>query len=506
MSDNIRIAKNTVFLYIRMLFIMIVSLYTSRVVLDKLGVDDYGLYYAVCGVVTMLSFISGTLSFGTYRFITCELGVGNKDKLKLTFSTALCANIVIAGIMLLLLETGGLWFVHHKLVIPPDRFSAAMIVYQISLVTMLFNILQIPFQADIIAHEKMNAYAYIGIFEAIGKLSVCFLITLGPFDNLINYALFWAIIQIITACLYIYFSHSHFSEVRFTLSFDRDILKKILGFSGWNIAANMSETFKLQGIIIVLNMFFQPAIVGAQAVANQIANAIMQFVSNFRTAIDPQVIKLYAAGDYEASKKLTLRSAAYTFDLILLLALPSLFTMNTILNLWLVEVPDYCVVFAQWAIIQRIPCAIDGSFFTPIVASGNIKRNAIYALSFCITQLLLLVFIFKIGGGVMWVQYIGFIFIAAFSFCVKPIILHVDVNYGFREILVCFANCCKVLIPSVALAWLTSIFVGEESIMHAIVSFVLIMLSVVFCSVVLMEKDDRAKVFNYITKRLLKRV
>lgn len=502
MSDSKRIAKNTIFLYIRMLLIMAVTLYTSRVVLDKLGVEDYGLYNAVYGVVGMLSFITGTLSFGISRFITFELGAGNREKLKLTFSTALCANLVIAGILLVLLETIGLWFVHNKLVIASDRFDAATNVYQLSLVTMVFQLVQIPYMSGIIAHEKMNAYAYVSIFEAVGRLAVCYMISIGPFDKLVNYTVFLVLVQAITSFLYMLYSRYHFDESRFSLKFDKNILKNILSFSGWNIAANMSETFKLQGVIVLINVFFQPAVVAAQAVANQIAGGVMQFVNNFRIAIDPQIIKLYAAGDYEESKRLTLNSAVYTFDLILILVLPCFFTMNTILDLWLVDVPEYCVVFAQWAILQRIASSVGGALFTPLVAAGKIKKNSIYALLFCITQLVLLVIIFKLGGGVMWVQYLGLIFSFVFTFLVRPLILHVDVNYEMKDVVECFGNCAKVLIPSVLISVVIQFYVGDETLGHATLSFVLIMIAVASCAIAFMGIDDRKKLFAYMQKTL----
>ena len=505
MSDNKRIAKNTIFLYIRMLLILGVTLYASRVVLDKLGVEDYGLYNVVGGVVAILSFISGTLSFGTSRFITFELGTGNTEKLKTTFSTSFYANVLIGIILLVALETVGLWFVNNKLVIPPDRFDAALIVYQISLLTMLFNIIQIPYRSAIIAHEEMGVYAYTSIFEAAGKLIACYLIAVGPFDQLVNYALFLALFQIATTLLYMYYCVRHFEETRPSKRFDKTIVKNILGFSGWNMAANMGQTFNIQGIVIIMNMFFMPAVVGAQAIASQIGNGIWQFVGSFRTAIDPQIIKLYAAGDYEGSKKLTLRSAVYTFDLILLLALPCFFLMKFILNLWLVEVPDYCLVFAQWVILQRIPAAIDGTFFTPMVASGRIKRNALFAIASSLGMLGILYVIFKLGGDVMWVQYICLIQSVCFSFIVKPYILYKDVNYGIREMLLCFVECFKVMIPAFAFSYLVYRFVGEDTFLQAGASLILIMAVVCICSFIFMNKTDRQLLITFVQNKLKQR-
>lgn len=485
-----------------MLVILSVTLYTFRVVLEQLGVEDFGLYNVVGGVVAVISFISGTLSFGTSRFITYELGTRNQNKLKLTFSTSLVANLAIGLIMFVFLESIGLWFVYNKLVIPDNRFDAALIVYQISLVTMLFNFLQIPYRSDIIAHEQMSVYAYVSIFEALGRLGTCYLITVGPFDYLVNYALFGALVQILTTLLYMVFCFRKYIETRFSLVFDKAILKNIFSFSGWNICANMSETFKLQGIVVIMNMFFMPAVIGAQAIANQIAGAIMQFVGNFRTAIDPQVIKLYAAGDYDASKKLTLSSTIYTFDLFLLLALPCYFLMSAILKLWLVEVPDYCLIFAQWTILQRIPTSISSSFFTPFVASGKIKKNSIVALICTAVQVIALLLIFKLGGDVMWVQYTGLIYSFIFCIVIRPILMHKEVKYSYREMFICMGECAKVFIPATIMAWASFHFIGDETLLRSAISLIMILFSVVLCSLIFMKKNDRSLVFSVVKKKI----
>lgn len=503
MVDGKRIAKNTMFLYIRMLLLMLISLYTSRVILDVLGIEDYGLFNVVGGVVGVFSFISGTLSFGVSRYITYELGTNNIKKLKSTFSTSLIANILVGLLLVVLLDTLGLWFFYNKLTISPERLSAAFVVYQISLITMLMGFVQIPYRAVIIAHEKMGVYAYIAIFEAIGLLAICYLIATGPFDKLINYSLFLAVVQFITSFYYIFYCVKRFDETKNLLEFDKTILKDILRFSGWNVSANISEALNINGIVIIMNMFFAPALVGAQAFANKIATTIMLFVSNFRIAIDPQVIKLYAKGDKEASKRLTLRSAVYTFDVILLLALPCIFHMETILDLWLVEVPAYAVIFAQWTVAQKIPSAIDGTFFTPMVASGKIKRNAIYSLIVKTLSLIALYVVFRMGGDVMWVQYIGMFSAIFYSFFVKSYILYKDVEYNATELFGCLWQCTKVLIPSLVIAILIFNLTGEETLWNSLLSFILIAINVLINSLVFMDKADRSSLFSMMKRKLV---
>ena len=335
MADGKRIVKNTGFLYIRMLLVMGVSLFTSRVVLDKLGVGDYALYTVVGGIVGLLSFLNGTLSIGTSRFLTYELGAGNKDRLKDTFVTTFYTHLILASLILLVMETGGMWYLYNKLVAPPERMEACFIVFQLSIFTMMVSITQVPYTASIMSHEKMGVYAYVSIFEALAKLGVCYMIVVTEYDRLIVYASLIALVQVVVAFTYRFYCKCQFEECRLSLSFDKSIFKELLGFSGWNVIANLTETLKSQGVLILMNMFLQPFVVASQAIANQVAQAMMQFVDNIRVAINPQVIKSYAAGDYEASKKLTLQSATYVYDVLLLLGLPLILLVRPVLNVWL---------------------------------------------------------------------------------------------------------------------------------------------------------------------------
>lgn len=499
MVDNKLIAKNTIFLYIRMLVIMAVTLYTSRVILDKLGVDDYGLYNVVGGVVGMLGFLNATLSTGTSRFIAYELGRNDIARLKRTFSTSFYTHLLLCGIVLVVMETIGLWFVYNKLVIPPDRLSAAVIVYQISIITTIISFTQVPYSATIMAHERMDIYAYVSIFEAAAKLAIAFLVSYTAFDRLIYYAILLALLQFLVAMYYRYYCSKYFTEARVGKNFDRGIFRELLGFSGWNIIANLSETLKSQGYIILINMFFQSAVVSAQAIGNQIANAMMQFIGNFRTAINPQIIKSYAAGEYEDSKKLTLRTTVYVFDLVLLLGLPSILVMDKLVNLWLVEVPPYTVVFAQLIILQRIMGTFDASFYTPMVAAGKLKKNAVFSIFFGPGMFVVLYVIYKFGGDVMWVQYISIIVILVFSFIIKPYILMKDVEgYTLKDFLPCYLTCFKVLALSGALSFIFMKLIPHEQVIGAAGLFVSSIASVALSSYLFL--DTQAK--NFIRRKV----
>ncbi len=506
MSDNKRIAKNTLFLYVRMLFVMGVSLYSARVVLDKLGVDDYSLYNVVGGVVGMLSFLNGTLSIGTSRFLTYELGRKEGNKLSLTFNTTFYAHLALGILFIILLETGGVWYIYNKLVVDASRIDAAMIVFQISIFASLIGMLQVPFTSLILAHEDMGVYAYVGIFEAVAKLGVIYALVVSNTDKLILYAVLIAIVQLLVALCFWTYCHRHYIESRLKLLYDKSIMKSLLSFSGWNVLANLSETLKLQGYIILLNLFFQPFVVAAQTIGNHVAGAMMQFIFNFRNAINPQIIKLYAAGEYEESKRLTMSSTVLVFDLVLLLGLPTIFVMDTIMNIWLVDVPPYTVIFTQYIIAQRILSTFDAAFYIPMMAEGKIKTNSILASLSGPGLFLLLYVIFKLGGDVMWMQYLGLLVLALFGFFIKPYLLvHDEKGYSYSDFVLCFLTCAKVTILSVSLSYLFYKLIGTSSILLSVCVFVAVFVSVILSSYVFMEKSMREKVMLMVNGAIKKR-
>lgn len=498
MSDNKRIAKNTMFLYVRMALILFVNLYTSRIILDKLGVEDFGLYNVVGGVVGMLSFISGTLSIGTSRFVTYELGRNDLKKLRETFSTAFLTHVGIGLLMVIILETVGLWFLYNKLVIPETRMFAAVFVYHVSIFTMFVSMTQIPYTALIMAHEKMGIYAYVSIFESVSKLAVVFLIAYTRSDKLMVYAILIAIVQILVAFFYRLYCRQKYKESKLSRIFNMQIFKDMMKFSSWNIIANITEVLKYQGVIVLLNMFFAPAIVGAQAIANQVAAGVIQFVSGLRKAIEPQIIKLYAAKDYEASMKLTLSSVVYCFDLVLMLALPLIFIMEVVLKLWLVEIPEYAVVFSQWILIQRIIALIDCCLYAPMMASGKVRNNAVACIIFGICQFVILWGILKIGGGVMWVQYMSVMIISTFSFFIKPFLLYKELNYPLKNIIVCYSRCILVLLLSLFIP-IIGCFFSIHGILATIVYVLFIELGIVAAAFICMEKSDKTKLSAYLS-------
>lgn len=500
--DSKRIAKNTGFLYFRLLLVMGVNLYAARVVLEILGATDYGLYYAVFSVIGLLSFLNGTLSGGTSRFITYELGRGFFDKLKITFDTTLIAHGILAGIILVLGETIGLWYATHVLVVPPDRLHAALIVYQLSVASTMLSILQVPFTAEIIAHERMNIYAYLGIYEAIARLVVVFLLVHTGFDKLVFYAWLQAGVVLTVVGFNMYYSISRFKEVSFSLSFDKNIFKSILKFSGWNIIANISQTLMSQGVIMLYNLFFLPVVVAAQAIANQVSHALSNLINNVRQAVNPQIIKLYADQQYEESKKLTLLSAEYIFYILMLLGVPCIMAMPMLLSIWLVKVPDYAVIFTQLIILQQILGNFSSAFYTPMMAANKLAKNSIASIFLCILQFGVLWLLFRCGFGPLWARYLGILSAILFSLVVKPVILWKDINYNLSEIYKSIGKCLVVLF-SVTLANLGIYLIFDKSSLLSTV----IMMVISFCSTAAIEyaflgRNLRNKIKIYILSKI----
>ncbi len=376
-TNNRRIAKNTLLLYVRMLFLTIISLYTSRVILNALGVEDYGIYNVVGGVVTMFSILSGSLTAAITRFITFELGTGNLEKLKKIFSTAINIQAGLAIIIVIIAETIGLWFLNEKLVIPAERLTAANWCYQFSIITFAINLLSVPYNAAIIAHERMSAFAYISLLEAAGNLIVAWCVVINPIDRLIFYAAMVAVIAIIIRMVYTTYSKRHFEECIYHYIYDHELLKQMFGFAGWNFIGASSAVLRSQGINILLNLFFGPAVNAARAIASKVNSVITSFVQNFMMALNPQITKSYASGDSEYMFKLIFQGARLSYYILLLLSLPVIVNTHYILVLWLKLVPEHTVLFIQLTLIFALSESISNPLITAMLATGKIRNYQI---------------------------------------------------------------------------------------------------------------------------------
>lgn len=373
-DNNKRIAKNTLLLYFRMLLMMAVSLFTSRVVLNTLGVEDFGIYSVVGGVVGMFVFINNSMSSATQRYITFALGKGDKNRLQTVFSTTLQIHSLIAVIIVLLGETVGLWFLYNKMQIPAERMDAALWVMQCSIVSMVVMIVSVPYNADVIAHEKMSAFAYISILEVVLKLAIVYLLLVFSYDKLILYAILILMIQILIRFCYSIYCNKHFEETRYKHVWDKKLFKEMTGFAGWSLFGNMAGVLFGQGLNMLLNVFFGPVVNAARAVAVQVQGAIQQFVGNFQTALNPQITKTYAAGELNEMHRLMFRSARFSFYLLFFLSLPVLYETDFILTIWLKIVPENAVAFLRIMICTSLIYTIANPLIIANQATGRVMK------------------------------------------------------------------------------------------------------------------------------------
>lgn len=376
-QNSKRIAKNTLLLYFRMLFMMAVSLYTSRVVLHTLGVEDFGIYNVVGGVVAMFSVISGSLSAAISRFITYELGKGDKEKLIRIFSSSVTIQLGLGLIILILAEAIGVWFLNAKMTIPASRMYAANWVFQLSILTFIINLISVPYNAAIIAHEKMSAFAYISILEVVAKLVIVYMLLWSPFDKLIFYAILMASVALTIRFVYGYYCKRHFEECTYHFIFDKELLKKMFGFAGWNFIGAASSVLRDQGGNIVINIFCGPAVNAARGIAYQVNNAISGFVGNFMMALNPQITKSYASGDKEYMMTLIYQGARLSFYILLILSLPVIINAHYILTLWLKIVPEHTTLFVQLVLIFAMSESISNPLITAMLATGKIRNYQI---------------------------------------------------------------------------------------------------------------------------------
>lgn len=371
--NNKRITKNTIVLYLRMLFVMIVGLYSSRIVLSTLGVSDYGLYNVIGGFVAMLAYLNSTFVDATQRFISFSLGKGDLCELKKTFATSKAAHYSLALIIFILSETFGIWFIDNHLNIEPSRLSAANWVFQCSLLSLIITIISIPYNACIVAHEHMHIYAYVSIAEAILKLVVIFFLVIMPFDHLITYSVLLLVVSLIVRLCYTIYCNKKFEECSVGVKVDKKKFKEMASFAGWVLVGNLGFTFKDQLSNILLNVFLGTTVNAARGVSMQVNGIVNTFSRNFFMAISPQITKQYAANDIEKSKQLVYISTKFSFLLMGVLTIPIFVNAKYLLSVWLLEVPQYTYEFICIVIIVAQLTSLSYAVTTAIQATGNIK-------------------------------------------------------------------------------------------------------------------------------------
>lgn len=373
-NRNKRIAKNTMLLYVRMLFMLVVSLYTSRVILNTLGVVDYGINNVVGGVIAMLGFLTSSLGAASSRFITYDLGRGDKELMKKTFGNILSIHFLLAALILLVGETIGLWFMTTQLHIPADRSQAAFWVYQFSIFSAMLAVISVPYNATIIAHEKMSAFAYITILDAVLKLLIVYLLQVLPYDKLITYAILFFAIQTVDRVIYGMYCSRHFAETHIRPLYDKNIFREIFAFAGWTMNGNLAVMGYTQGLNILLNIFFGPVVNAARGVAVQVQSVCQQFCNNFQMALNPQLTKSYAQGELDDMGRLLVKSSKFSFYILFFIVLPLMFKADFVLHLWLGVVPEHTVSFLRLILIVGLLNTLSNPIIVSVHATGKLKR------------------------------------------------------------------------------------------------------------------------------------
>lgn len=468
----------------RMFITVIIALYTSRVILQVLGADDFGLYQTVGGIVGFLAFINQALSSGTSRFITVALGAGDRLYLTRTFSLTFWTHLILALLIVIAAESVGLWYFNHKMIIPADRFQAGLTVFHISIVSAFITILQVPFTAEVIAHEHLSVFAFAGIAEVMCKLGIVYMLTMGEMDKLVLYAILLLAVQASLFIFYACYCFFSFSEARVRPCFDRKLFHEIIGFSGWSLFSNGAIALSSQGIVLLLNLFFAPAVVAARAISLQVTNVASQFVNNFRTAANPQIVKRYASGDAEGSKRLLLESTRFSYYLMLLLVLPACLLSGPILDVWLVDVPPYTVIFLQLALVQTLFQVFDTSFYTALFAIGRIRENALICPLVTYLMFPIVYILFKSGASPVALSWATLIGCAVIGLILKPVLIHKIAGYSWKDIAGVFKSCVFVTLTAVpvplAVFYIWGIDSWKKDIVLLIVSVICVLLSVWF--------------------------
>ena len=504
MGDNKRIAKNTIFLYFRSFLMMAIGIYSSRVILQALGVDDYGLYGAIGSIVAMFTIINGVLSVGTSRFLTFELGRNDFEKLRKTFSASLVMHTAMALILFVLLETIGLWFVNNRMNIPAGREFAANVIYQLSILSCMLSLTQVPYTACIIAHEKMDVYAYVGIVEVTFKLLLVILLLYVPFaDNLIAYAIILAIWSVGLQIWYRYYCYRRFSESHLMIVKDKTIYKSMLSYSLWDFVGQFCGTGNSQGLNILINMFFGVTVNAARTIAFQVENAITQFSNNFMTSVNPQIVKNYACGNKDRFFQLIYEAGRYSYYLLFMVSLPIFLESDYILQLWLVEVPEYTSLFLRFIIAITLVRVIARPLINGVHATGNVKvlnlTSGVYSAG---TFLPAVYLFFKLGFPVWWCFIIQS-FNASICTMLEIRALYKQVPFDVKDYLK------KVYVWPISVSLIACVpsslivFNVESSFVRLCITIIISIVSTLFCVYYLgIDKKTRNKVLNVVNSKI----
>ena len=487
-------------MYFRTLFVMLVSLFTSRVVLRNLGVENYGIYNVVGGFVSMFAVISGAQSSSISRFLTFELGKGDKEKLSLIFSTSVNIQLLMGVLIFIVGESFGVWFLNYKMNIAEHNLYAANWVLQFSIGSFLLSLITLPYTASIIANEKMSSFAYISMIEVLLKLGIVYLLNITSHDKLTLYSFLLFVVSVITTVIYVVYCRISFPECSYKFRYDKSLAKEMTKFAGWSFLTNGAYIFNTQGVNLLINLFFGVVVNAARGIAFQIEQTIVNFVNNFTVALNPQIIKTYAQGDKKAMFSLICRGAKFSYLLLFCLALPLLFETNIVIRLWLTIVPEHTVSFFRLSIIGTMLTILGNTGYTACMATGNIKKYVIIittigSLVFPITWVL-----YKLGLAVESCYYV-YIFIYIVLLFVRLFIMKGLLNFSpllfVREVLfkVVIVSLCSIILPSII------VWEMEESVLRLLLNSLICVLSGIGFSLFIgLSQRERTIMFDTVKK------
>jgi len=504
-SSNSQIAKNSLLLYIRMFFIMIVALFTVRVVLKNLGVEDYGIYNAVGGVVLSMTFLSRVLAVATQRFFSIAIGQNDINKLRKQFGSILFIYICLSAIIVFLAETIGLWFVANKMTIPPDRYSAALIAYQFAVASFIITIITNPHQALIIAHERMGVYAYASIIEVVLKLVIVYLLLISPIDKLVSYAFLMFISTLVSYGIYFIYCNVKFKNEIQHPFWDREEAKSVVSYSGWTMIGTLSGVCANQGLCIIINIFVGPIANAAFAIANQITGQVNSFANNFLVAIRPPMIKSYATKNYDRMYELFYATSKFSFILMYMVLLPLFVQMDEILHLWLGDVGDYMVSFSKLLLIYALILLFSNPITTIVQAAGNVKKYHLLVDGFSLVCLPISYVLFKLSfPAESAILVLIIVFLVAHV--LRLYVLKQTIVFSIREYLkIIVLPVCFMIIVS----YFVSLFIcnmGEDNFFWIVTRcFLIAGLTICFSLYIILNQSERSLLLNYLRENLRKK-
>lgn len=504
-SNNKRIAKNTIFLYFRTIFTMAVSLYTSRVVLETLGVDDFGIYNVVGGIVMFLSFINTSMASATQRFLNVELGRNDKAGVKRVFVNALIIHFIIAILVILLAETIGVWFLNCHMNIAQDRLEAANYVLQFSIATMATTIISVPYNAAIIANEKMSAFAYISIVEVSLKLVLVLLLVHSPIDKLVTYAALMFSVSLIIRLIYGGYCKQHFEECKeLRIKANGKVIKQMMSFSTWTIVGALVSISHGQGISIVMNLFFGVIVNAAYGIANQVNQVVSNFVNNFMTALNPQIVKTYSANQLQEMHALIARGCRMGFFLVLFFVVPIIIETPALLGLWLNEVPDYTVDFVRLVLIITLLNSFSSPLSAAQGATGDIKKYQIVLTTLGLLHIPLAWLCFTQGLNPNYAMYV-YLFIVIFEQSFRVVFVSRSISMRILPFVKDFLfRCGTVSCLSFIVPVLLQLYLPDNIIMSLIICAIGALSVILFVFIIGVDKNERRGLTQMVTLKIAK--